>query len=91
MKNVDIQALAKSLNKTDKQFIEMIRVSPPSPKNFKADIPENRLYNKTIRLMMRYVQRQRIKKELNLDMDKVIKTDDRFGPLDWRTHEAQIM
>ena len=91
MKDEGIRKLVEGLKKTDKEFIKMIQENPPTLKDLKADIPQNKTFNNAIILAMRYAQRYRIKRDLNLDMDRVIIADDRFGPLDWRTHEAQIM
>jgi hypothetical protein len=91
MKVPEVKELARSLKKTDVEFLKMIDSAPPNEKNFKPKTKANKKYNDTIRLMIRYYQRQKIEKGLKLDMDRVLKADNKFGPLDWRTHEAQII
>ena len=91
MQDKDVVEFFDVLKLSESKFETMLIMQPPSLKLLKANTPENKTYNSTFMKVYRYSQRKRLKAELNMDIERIIQVDNEYGPLDWRTHEAQII
>ena len=81
----------KRLGLNNTAFEEKIYTQPPNLKLLQPDKPENKTFNSALTKVYRFSQRYRLSQELNMDIDKMVKVDADYGPLDWRTHQAQII
>ena len=87
----EVKKLEELYAKTGVDLKTWIQVNPVTWKSFKEDTPEFRLYNFAMRKILFYFKRKAIEDEINMDVDRILKTDLEYGPLDWRTHQAQII
>ena len=91
LENPGVKKIADQYLAQGKDLKAEIEVNPPTYASFKADIKENRSYNKAIFDIIMFLRRKAIETDLNMDVDRLLKTDIEYGPLDWRTHQAQII
>ncbi|MCM8528149.1 MAG: hypothetical protein NE327_16625, partial [Lentisphaeraceae bacterium] len=89
--DVDISKLEQELKEKGADLRLMIQTNPPGYGSLKKDTPENESYNSAILKIIYFNKRKAIEKDLNMDPDRMLKTDMEYGPLDWRTHQAQII
>ncbi|MCM8538111.1 MAG: hypothetical protein NE334_19365 [Lentisphaeraceae bacterium] len=87
----DIQKLMSALGLNEEKFVEMVRLSPPNMSAMRPETPQNKAFNAAIRKIRRYDQKKKIVSKLNMSPEKILQVDKDFGPLDWRTHQAQII
>ncbi|MCM8542176.1 MAG: hypothetical protein NE328_18040 [Lentisphaeraceae bacterium] len=90
-KDVDIKKLDEEFKAKGADLRIMVETNPPKYSDLKNDTPENESYNAAILKIIYFVKRRAIESELNMDADRMLKTDKEYGPLDWRTHQAQII
>ena len=91
MKDEDVINLSVRLNLDSGSLAKMIIESPPNLSSLVADSPQARSFNSAIYKIYRFTQRRNLKEELNMDIDRMIEIDKDYGPLDWRTHQAQLI
>ena len=91
VRDEDVISLSNRLNLNSNALSKMVIESPPNLSSLVAESPQTKSFNSAIRKIYRFTQRRRLKEELNMDIDRMIKIDTDYGPLDWRTHQAQLI
>ncbi len=91
LKNPAVKILADQYQAQGRDLKFEIETNPPNYSSFKPENKENESYNQAILEVIFFLRRRAIEKELNMDVDRILKTDIEYGPLDWRTHHAQII
>jgi hypothetical protein len=91
LKDEDVIQLMQTFNMNVETFKNKILSQAPNLTSLKPDEDQYKQFNRAIMKIHRFDQRRRIGIELNMDVDKIYQVDQDFGPLDWRTHQAQIV
>ena len=89
--NPAVKTLAEQYSAQGRDLKLEIETSPPGASSFKPQTKENESYNRAILDIISFLRRRAIERGLNMDVDRMLKTDIEYGPLDWRTHQAQII
>jgi len=90
-KKPEIKLLAEQYKAQDRDLRTEIEARPPTYSQLKPNTRENFQYNKAIVGIIDFLRRRAIETDLNMDVDRMLNTDIEYGPLDWRTHHAQII
>lgn len=91
LENAAVKLLEEQYRAQGRDLKMEIDTNPPTYSSLRPYVKENENYNQAIMEIIFYLKRRAIEKDLNMDVDQILKTDMEYGPLDWRTHQAQII
>ena len=89
--DVDVKKLALQFKERGDDLKTTIEIKPPGYGSLLKDTPENESYNSAILKIIYFLKRRTIETELNMDVERMLKIDEQYGPFDWRTHQAQVI
>ncbi len=87
----EIKKLEKSLAENGVNLRVKMQVKPFTWEDLRPDTAQNYDFNRAVRKIIFCNKRMAIEKELNMDVERILKIDQNYGPFDWRTHQAQIV